>query len=92
MELFEKKGLSLLCLLPIIIMFSSSVVIVEAARVNLVGSSNDEKVGGIIIFSTTVQIFNNLDQQNKLTVHYKSSDDDLGAHVLLNNQSYTFKF
>ncbi|XP_062104453.1 S-protein homolog 6-like [Humulus lupulus] len=96
MKLFEKKAFSLISLL--LIMISSSPI--EAARVNLQStnhgnnenSSGDEKIGGVFVYKTTVQIFNNLDNQNQLTVHCKSADDDLGAHVVANNQDYEFKF
>ena len=97
MMLFEKNSLPLISLLVIIVV---SLSLIEGARVNLSStnngnnknSSDDVKVGGVFIFNTTVQIFNNLDNQNQLTVHCKSKDDDLGAHVLLNNQYYEFKF
>ncbi|XP_062104451.1 S-protein homolog 6-like [Humulus lupulus] len=97
MKLFEKRGFSLISLI-LIIMFSSSLI--EAARVNLPSTNDgnnknsidDEKLVGVFVFNTTVQIFNNLDNQNQLTVHCKSADVDLGAHVVANNQDYEFEF
>ncbi|XP_062104464.1 S-protein homolog 24-like [Humulus lupulus] len=98
MELFEKKAMSLISLLLLIMI--SSLAIEAEARANLPStkndnnenSSSDEKIGGVFVYKTTVQIFNNLDNQNQLTVHCKSADDDLGAHVVANNQDYEFKF
>lgn len=40
---------------------------------------------------TTVVIFNNLGGDD-LTIHCKSKNDDLGTHVIYNNQNYEWKF
>lgn len=40
---------------------------------------------------THVRIYNNLGGDD-LTIHCKSKNDDLGTHVIYNNQCYTWKF
>ncbi|XP_028772382.1 S-protein homolog 5-like [Neltuma alba] len=40
----------------------------------------------------TVQIQNGLSQNQDLTLHCKSKDDDLGEHTLQNKATYEFKF
>ncbi|KAF4370894.1 hypothetical protein G4B88_012694 [Cannabis sativa] len=43
-----------------------------------------EKIGVvyIVLYKTTVKIFNDLDDNFDLTIHCKLKDDDLGIHVI----------
>ncbi|PON66087.1 Self-incompatibility protein [Trema orientale] len=47
---------------------------------------------GVYLWKTTVRIYNKLDNGLQLRVHCKSKDDDLGAHVLANDEFYEWKF
>ncbi|KAF4372882.1 S-protein homolog 24-like [Cannabis sativa] len=79
---FVKKAF----IITLLVIISSSSSAVTSAN------NNDEKIGGIFVWPTRVQIFNNLNDEVQLTVHCRSGDDDLGAHVLASNQEYEFKF
>ncbi|KAF4367261.1 hypothetical protein G4B88_026768 [Cannabis sativa] len=53
-----------------------------------------EKIGAvyIVLYKTTVKIFNDLDDNFDLTIHCKSKDDDLGIHVIPPWDVFSWKF
>ncbi|KAL4352736.1 hypothetical protein GQ457_06G016700 [Hibiscus cannabinus] len=58
----------------------------------LVGSEGKDDVWDFLVSKTTVVIKNNVQPETALTVHCKSEDDDLKAHVLPYNGYFKFDF
>ncbi|XP_060971686.1 S-protein homolog 6-like [Cannabis sativa] len=88
----EKALICSVLLMMMVNMISSSSSSIVLSNNNDNNNNYDEKTGGVFVYKTTVKIFNNLKDGVQLTVHCKSADDDLGAHVVANNGEYEFKF
>ncbi|KAK9042367.1 hypothetical protein V6N11_017442 [Hibiscus sabdariffa] len=58
----------------------------------LLGSEGKDDVWDFLVSRTTVVIKNNVQPETYLTVHCKSEDDDLKAHVLPYNGYFKFDF
>ncbi|KAK7349442.1 hypothetical protein VNO77_06814 [Canavalia gladiata] len=76
-----------------VLLLAISIVFWEAAFV--VANTNTQGEGDWLIYplpKTTVRVANLLDQGLTFTIHCKSRDDDLGPHVVYNNDAYEWSF